>query len=477
MDFLMATADTWGAPAKSKLTAPVRGVFEGLRWLGETSEAITRLALRERAMQNFMKQGMSQSEAQIKATVAARRYMDFGQGGRTAKALDNLMPYFNAGIQGHRAWLRGAKNDPLGFTAKIAQVGGASAALTTYNVVNNPDAWDSIPDRIKTSNWIFTTPYYSVDDYGIRKYKYYKLPKPPGISAAFSVFEAAAESGLGRDVPYEQILMGIDDFMGLGSVPPLAGAMLAIVGNVDSYTWESIYKGARDVEPEAEITKTTPEWAIRAGEITGMSPERLRTAKSKFFTYRNGWYDASAATIDGLYSIMTDQEINETTAKVVTPVGAPGLRRFVGETSGEVSREKVGDAMREYNTRRKRQNVEMDKIFDKTKDLGGPRKVPKEVLSEVKDFIKSQPESDQEALRTRFENLWMHRDIPRHFVNINYMTQSSPEVKAKAIFDEWYRADAEGRKQIESYIRRIKGMQTPRFNKAFSMYKRQAKPN
>jgi len=40
------------------------------------------------------------------ATFAARDYMDFGQGGGIAKALDNAIPYLNASIQGTRGMFR-----------------------------------------------------------------------------------------------------------------------------------------------------------------------------------------------------------------------------------------------------------------------------------------------------------------------------------------------------------------------------------
>ena len=471
MDFLRATADTWSAPGKDALAPPVRGVFDALRYIGETSEAITRLALRERALKNILKQNpnMPLKEAQVKATLAARRYMDFGQGGSTAKALDNLMPYFNAGIQGHRAWLRGAKNDPVGFTSKMVQVGGASAALTTYNIVNNEEAYNDIPDRIKSSNWVYTTPIYRVDDDGVKEYMYYTVPKPQGIAAAFSVFEATAEAAQGRDVPYEQILMGMDDFMGLGSVPPTAAAALAIVGNVDAYTWEQIYKGGTSIDKEAEITKNTPEWAIRAGEITGQSPERIRTARSKLFTYRSGWYDMSAATIDAAYSVMTNQEINETTEKLATPAGAPGLRRFVRWTSGQVARENLGAAMQEYNTRRKRQSMAMDKVFKEGKD-----KTKVELRADLNKYISEQPKEDQEALRSRADNIRQNADIPRHFININYIASRSPENKALAMFWEWNKADEEGKKQIDRYTRQITGMNTGRFAKVYSGLKKEA---
>ncbi len=465
MDYLMATADTWGDASRKKLAEPIQGVIDGLRLLGETSEAITRLALRERAIKNYMKQGLSRIDAEQKATLAARRYMDFGQGGRTAKTLDNFMPYFNAGIQGHRAWMRGAKNDPIGFTSKITQVGLASSGLVVYNIANNPDAWDAIPDRIKSSNWVITTPWYEIDEQGNKRWKYFTIPKPPGISAAFNVFEAGASAGMGKDVPYKQIAQSMDDFMGLGSVPPTLGAVLALWGNVDSYTWEQIYKGQQNIELTEEITKNTPEWAIRAGEITGQSPERLRTAKSKYFTYRNGWWDMSAATVDAGLSALTDKDLSEATKKVTKPEGMPIIRRFFRTTGSEVVRERISDTAREFHTKKKRQKRELDKLVE-----AGDKK-------KVDEYIDSQPIEFRKGLHQRYWNAVRNKDIPKKYLDINYILAQSPEDKAKVVYDEWRRADVGEREKIDEYVRRIKGMASPRFMRMYNFYKKEGESN
>jgi len=101
-----------------------------LGWIGETSELWSRMALRERAIQN--------GKSSIEATWEARRYLDFAQGGNIAKALDVALPYFNAGIQGTRSTLRAATKDPGLFTYKMAQLGIISIALYKYFVNNVP---------------------------------------------------------------------------------------------------------------------------------------------------------------------------------------------------------------------------------------------------------------------------------------------------------------------------------------------------
>ena len=470
MDYLSATASTWSLPAKRKLVKSVRGVIAGLERFGNISEAVTRLALRERAMKNYLKQGMSQEEAQRAATLAARRYMDYGQGGRYAKAVDNFLPYFNAGIQGNRAWMRGAKRYPKQFTAKLLQIGGASAGLTTYNIVNNPEALDAIPDRIKASNWCITTPIYRISASGAKEYGYFTIPKPPGIGSVFSIFENLAEAALGRDVSHRQTLMAMDDVAGVGSIPPAASIPLALMANVDTYTWEEIYQGGSNIDKEAEIKTSTPEWAIRAGEITGQSPERIRNAKSKLFTYRNGLYDASSATIDMLYSKMTDQEVNETTEEITDFSKMPIIRRFWRYTSSEVAIEKVDENMREYFTRRKRQKLKLDDLI---KDIDG--ELPMSIPKNIEKYVQSQPEEDRSSIKTRYMNLAHHADIPRYLININWATHSSPETKAMAMYTEWAKSD--DKEKLEEQLRGIKGIGGARFWRTYEHLKKEHKRN
>src|SRR4030067_1648784 len=95
-------------------------VMNFLGYLGETSEILTRLAIRERAL----RKGKSAQEA----TFTARDYMDFGQGGGVSKALDNGLPYLNAAIQGSRGLLRSFKpgsGSALSSTYKLGQLAAA----------------------------------------------------------------------------------------------------------------------------------------------------------------------------------------------------------------------------------------------------------------------------------------------------------------------------------------------------------------
>ncbi|KKL67441.1 hypothetical protein LCGC14_2134950, partial [marine sediment metagenome] len=86
----------------------LRGLRNTLEYVGETSEILTRLALRERAIIN--------KKSPQEATWIARNYLDFAQGGSFIKAADAGIPYLSAAVQGTRGIIRAAAEKPGVFT-------------------------------------------------------------------------------------------------------------------------------------------------------------------------------------------------------------------------------------------------------------------------------------------------------------------------------------------------------------------------
>ena len=120
-------------------------------YMGETSEIMTRLALRRRALTNLRKAGGIKTAddmllAQRQATWEARNFLDFSQGGSAIKAADNAIPYLNASIQGTRGLFRAARANPKAFIAKASQVMALSAGLYAANRFVNPKTLAQVSD-------------------------------------------------------------------------------------------------------------------------------------------------------------------------------------------------------------------------------------------------------------------------------------------------------------------------------------------
>lgn len=138
-------------------------------FLNEKSEILNRLAIREQGIRN----GLSSLES----TYAARNYMDFSQGGTWAKNVDAAVPYFNVAMLGLRNLSRAAKESPATFAYQMGQLTAGTIALTNYNRLINPDAFDEIPDYQKDNNFIITTGLSYKDEKGNRRHYYIAIPK------------------------------------------------------------------------------------------------------------------------------------------------------------------------------------------------------------------------------------------------------------------------------------------------------------
>lgn len=289
MDFLTQQGQFGKRPweTQSTLNETMNQMNRFLGWAGETSELMTRIALRERAI----KKGRSPEEA----TWIARNYLDFAKGGSWTKTADVAIPYLNAGIQATRGIFETAKNDPATASFKVAQVVALGSALAMWNRKTNEEAWDQISDREKVNRWIITTPYSYLDKNGNKRYIYFGIPKDQAQRIFSTIGEEMTEGRLTGKVNYEKVRKSITDFFPVDAAsvfPPTVQAFSAYMFNKDFWLNEDVWKG-RKVSPKEEYWNTTPELAVLWGEKTGLSPERSRRAFHKvlpqnIYTYMVG---------------------------------------------------------------------------------------------------------------------------------------------------------------------------------------------
>lgn len=284
----------------------INKITHALGWLGETSELMTRIAMRERGIKNGTKEFVDKNgrqpnneelkKIQKKATYDAINQLDFSQGGDYAKAINKMIPYFNASIQATRALARAARTNPKEFWIKAGQFAALAGGLTAYNAMQ--PGYKDVSDDDKASNFIFMLPTYRVDENGQKRYQYIKIPKTQevqGLSAIMDQIVNYAQTGerpgaqeikkaLGNqlpDVPF--VTQGI----------PMREAIRNYVDNYDAYFDQKLWKGRQDVPNKFQFTRKTPEAYRIVGKYTGLSPDRLRGAtravlpgieKNPFFT-------------------------------------------------------------------------------------------------------------------------------------------------------------------------------------------------
>lgn len=463
----------------------LRGLRNTLEYVGETSEILTRLALRERAIIN----GKSPQEA----TWIARNYLDFAQGGSFAKAADAGIPYLNAAIQGTRGIVRAAVAERgkgiLGtrvsgvFLYKVAQIGALATYLYLENSKNNPEAWDQISDRQKVSNWIITTPFYKIDENGRKRYKYIAIAKDQGQRVFASIFEALTERSVEGKMPRKQVLASIADFLPLVPtqvLPPTLEAIMGYAMNKDFWYREDIWRGPK-VEPSEEFWAGTHPFFVQFGKVTRTSPIRMQYALGNIFTRRNIYSDLAGAGWKTITGALDDEQ---QVAVLEQIKDVPFARRMFKETNPMY--EDVEDLERlsiEENTRRHRQNRELSEIYGLTpvekeelrmavseqarKNIY--RRRMNERIAEFRQFIKQQPAVDRQRLINRRNAMQRHIGLSNWWYDL---MELSPESRAAAFYSRWYESDSETREDLLKTARRIGGIMSGRF---MAMFRRLAK--
>jgi hypothetical protein len=433
---------------KRAYNSTVKTLENTLGYMGETSEIWTRLALRNKALRN----GKSPTEA----TWIARNYLDFSQGGNLAKAIDSGVPYLNAAIQGTRGIIRAAKNNPVRFTYVTAQIGTLASSLYMANKQTNPEAYDNISDRDKVNNWIITTPLSYKDSSGKKRHVYFKIAKDQGQRAIASVFEGLMGKYMGEEINSEQIIMAVKEFMPLVPtqiLPPTLDAILGYSTGVDFWRNEDIWRG-RNVIPSKEYTKYTHPAFVKAGEATGLSPERLQYGMQQFFTYGNVMTSVVGAGYKAAFETLSEDEQSEHTLEAMRQV--PGLRRITGQTNPYTKFEKQIDKENlKESTRRYMQEIEFDKITEKYYEGDADS-------DKVKSFIRKQPRSDKKRLIARMKYHKRLQGMPNKRWWLNLIS-SPPEVRATLYYSRLSQASETEKKELKEQLKRIPKIRSKAF--------------
>lgn len=458
----------------SKVKQATDAAAHVLGYFNETSEVMVRLAIRERSIDNQQKEFKDQYDRkptteeqtaiQRKATWIARNQMDFSQGGSAAKAIDSVIPYTNASIQGTRVLFRYATSNPKTFAAKVTQLGAAATGLYLYNSMQ--EGWDDVSDVNKSMNFIIMTPFYTTDEDGNKEYRYITIPKSHEQIPIAGMFEGLAEWTQTGKLPYKKTVRDLK--LGLPSIPfitsdvPILNAIRTYESNWDNFREDKIWKGNK-VEDWAEFNKYTPEFWKDAGKLLDMSPERMKRATEKITTnLQNNFYTnlggmAWNMVTDGLSKDQKD-DVNNTVTKQMEEAIHPLMRRYIKSTN---PKQKEGELERysiEENTKRKLQNDDVKEFVNKFHKGDFTRK-------DFKVELEAYDKADRKRLMDLFVNGTRKKGIDFWYTELKYAP--SPEVKARAYFDKWKDASEEERKEMKKNAKKMGGIFSRRFNATF----------
>jgi site-specific DNA-cytosine methylase len=248
-----------------------------LQEFGKLTENSTRYAVYWKTKTDLLKMGWSESEARVKAAMEARESsIDFARSGKYGQVINQIIPFFNAAVQGNDKALRTFVVDSGGRGSAWLK---ATMLITVPSVLlwalNHDDEWyKDQPIWLKNNFWLF-----SVDG----GKTIHKLPKPFELGLMYaSLAERFLDWRVDKDPKAmkewsEAVLknvVAVNDKNPIASVGgllgPMAGTMTEIVSNYDSFRGTPIVKGwLEEVVPREQYNANTSEFAKAMG---GMAP-------------------------------------------------------------------------------------------------------------------------------------------------------------------------------------------------------------
>lgn len=400
---------------KSPDTA-LRTIGNFLGWMGETSEAMTRLAIMERVIKLRAKErGISMDEARKDkwivqdATFAARDYFDFAQGGGYAKAVDTALPYFNASIQATRGLWRSIGQNPKEAAWKIAQLGMIYTGLKLVNQTLAQKTYESIPDEIKDRNFVICMS----DELGFEdpdgqwRGVYFTIPLDPSQTFFKVVFEGGVDILMGREVDPLKTIAKLKNFSPVdtpqGIIPPTANAIINYFANKDLWTLSDVWKGGEPLSFPQSKTEfrgmtsekrrkfgipvhegDTPQALIDTGQVTGLSPARLNKAIEQFTSSHNIYTSAAGYAYNKLVADVPDDTRNIPVTMQLADGNVIG--RFVRLTHPYPKyHQMITEAQDKSVAMRTGHNTELEAIVDARNEGSIDDDVVREWFSEIKE--------------------------------------------------------------------------------------------
>ncbi|ELY5178969.1 hypothetical protein SNE85_000833 [Vibrio cholerae] len=246
---------------KDQLTAKLRKGWDKYMEFGEGLENANREAVYEAAL----KAGKSKAQAVFEA----KDLMDFSMHGNSkiAMFMGDVLPFFNARLQGLGKLARAAKENPVQIAQRGGMIAAASVALMLMN--GDDERYQELPDWDKDMNWHFW-----IGDEHVR------IPKPFEIGVIFGTFpERIINTALFED--------NLEDLRGafarnlvstfaLNPIPQVVNPLFEAAINYSQFKGAPIENMADlSLAPEARYNEQTSITMREIGELTGLSPKKL----------------------------------------------------------------------------------------------------------------------------------------------------------------------------------------------------------
>ena len=262
-----------------------------LRMIGEASEQPTRIAMFEQTLGTGLKGGLSREEAAVRAANAAQEgTVNFARRGAKTAAVNGLVAFLNARVQGTDQLIRSVKKNPAGTLTRLALISQAPAVLSyLYNrqfpSYNDPRV---VSDYDKQKNFIVMLSDTPIDALGGAQF--IKIPKGDvGQFANPTEAFLAHLDGHGENTAIADIAKAFGSLApasNLGDIIPTAiRPVVENAANHSFFTGREIVPDYKKNYPAASQydSQTAPIYKL-AGQYLNQSPAKLQNLVSGYGT-------------------------------------------------------------------------------------------------------------------------------------------------------------------------------------------------
>jgi len=256
-------------------TLDPRNTFDFLRDIlsfPESAARITELKLIAKQIGWAPGQPMSEEQATELLKAAKSVTTDFTAAGEFARVVNQLVPFFNASLQGPRAHLRAFKHHPGRFMLRGMM--GTAAALALWSKNKDDEWWQEMPEKLR---YLYT---YVPIEIGGRK-ELIRIPRSFELDGLFMAMAESMADAWYRQDP-EHATEWFKTFVDT-STPDLwnplvkeAAQQLTGPGGEDYFFDRPIVSQAQTDDPaEEQYTAYTTKVAIELGQVFNASPARI----------------------------------------------------------------------------------------------------------------------------------------------------------------------------------------------------------
>lgn len=263
-----------------KVKNAIRRWWDAYQETGDRAETISRAVIYDRAI--------AAGKSHLEASFEARDLMNFTSMGSSAavRALAQVLPFFNARLQGLDKLGRAAKNDPRRFWAVAGHVAMLSALL--YAIQGDDEEYQALPDYVRDTYW-------PVNLGGTWVY----IPKPFELGSLGTVVERGFELMMAGDdyqaKDFRDSMVSIlTNTLAMNPVPQIVKPAGEAWFNYDMFRNAPIDSMAQErLLPQDRYTARTSGAAVLAGRAAGVSPQKIEHMVKGYL----GWIGIQALNV------------------------------------------------------------------------------------------------------------------------------------------------------------------------------------